>query len=73
MRTKEYKSTAKEAPFPRGVSKPAQRALAAAGYTHFDQLVRARESDLAALHGMDPKALTILKAALKERGESFKQ
>ncbi len=43
--------TAQEEPFPRGVPKPAQRALVAAGYARLDQLVNAREADLAALHG----------------------
>lgn len=59
-------------PFPPGVAKPAQRALASAGYTHLDQLTKARESDLATLHGMGPKALAILKAALAAKGKSFR-
>lgn len=58
--------------FPRGVPKPALRALAAAGYTHIDQLARVPEKHLATLHGMGPKALGVLKAALKERGKDFK-
>ena len=37
--------------FPLGVSKPALRALASAGYTHLDQLSTAREEHLAALQG----------------------
>lgn len=59
--------------WPRGVAKPAQRALASAGYTNVDQLASARESDLAALHGMGPKALDILREALKQRGKSFRR
>ncbi len=59
-------------PFPPGVAKPAVRALASAGYTRLDQLVNARERDLAALHGMGEKALGILRAALKEQGKSFR-
>lgn len=70
--TKEKKTTAKEEPFPHGVSKPAQRALASAGYTRLDQLTKARESDLAVLHGMGPKALNILKEALKQEGKGFR-
>ncbi len=54
-----------EAPFPRGIGQPATRALNNAGYSTLDQLVHARASDLAALHGMGPKALGILKAALQ--------
>ena len=57
--------------FPRGVAKPARRALIAAGYTSLDQLAKAREKEIAALHGMGPKALAILKAALEGKGESF--
>lgn len=59
-------------PFPPGVAKPAVRAFAAAGYTTLDQLTKARESDLATLHGMGPKALTILKAALQAKGKTFR-
>ncbi|MFZ0744368.1 MAG: hypothetical protein WAM85_08170 [Terracidiphilus sp.] len=62
-----------ERPFPPGVAKPAVRALAAAGYLRLDQLANAREADIAALHGMGEKALGILRAALKERGKSFRQ
>jgi len=69
---KEKNSIAKDEPFPRGVSKPAQRALASAGYTRLDQLTAARESDLAALHGMGPKALKILKETLQQQGKAFR-
>ncbi len=58
-------------PFPRGVAKPAVRALIAAGYTTLDQLSKAGEADIAGLHGMGPKALGILREALMERGKSF--
>ena len=61
-----------EPAFPKGVSNPALRALAAAGYIHLDQLTQAREKDLAALHGMGPKALEVLRAALKEKGKTFR-
>ena len=59
------------AAFPRGVSQPAIRALASAGYTQLDQLAGVREKDLASLHGMGPKALRILSEALKAQGKSF--
>lgn len=58
-------------PLPAGLSRPAQRALAAAGYTDLEQLTSARESDLRALHGMGPKALRQLRDALAELGWSF--
>jgi hypothetical protein len=57
--------------FPKGISQPALRALARAGYTHIDQLTAAREKDLLALHGMGPKAMGILKSALQARGKTF--
>ena len=57
--------------FPPTLSKPAQRALAGAGYSRLSQLTTVRESDLAGLHGMGPKALRQLREALAERGASF--
>jgi Helix-hairpin-helix domain len=57
--------------FPKGVAKPAIRALGAAGFTSLDQLANASEKRLAALHGMGPKALEILRRALEERGKSL--
>jgi hypothetical protein len=66
------KTTAAMEPWPEGIAKPAQRALASAGYSNLDQLTQAREADLAALHGMGAKALEILREALKRRGKSFK-
>jgi hypothetical protein len=59
-------------PWPKGVAKPAQRALVAAGYARVDQLANAREADLAMLHGMGPKALDILRDALRQSGKSFR-
>jgi len=56
---------------PAGLSKPALRALAAAGYDRLDQLTRARESELMALHGFGAKGLRILREALAARGKSF--
>jgi hypothetical protein len=65
------KADAGEKAFPRGVSQPALRALASAGYPHLDALAGAKEKDLAALHGMGPKALAILRAALQSSGKEF--
>lgn len=59
-------------PWPAGVAKPAQRALAAAGYTSVEQLAGVTEGELTRLHGMGPKALMALSQALSERGLSFK-
>jgi hypothetical protein len=59
------------AEFPSGVAQPALRALAGAGVTRLDQLTRKTEAELLALHGMGPKALGLLRAALAARGKSF--
>lgn len=57
--------------FPRGVSNPAKRALASAGYTALEQLAGVPAAELKRLHGMGPKALTAIQAALEERGHSL--
>ncbi|MEU2244431.1 DNA-binding protein [Streptomyces sp. NPDC018338] len=56
---------------PRGIGAPATRALVAAGYTRLSQLVGVPVAELAALHGVGPKALRVLGEALAERGESL--
>jgi uncharacterized protein YdhG (YjbR/CyaY superfamily) len=58
--------------FPK-IGAPATRALEAAGYTNLKQLTKVTEVELAQLHGMGPKALGILREALKAEGLSFKQ
>ena len=54
-----------------GLSKPAQRALAAAGYVRLEQLTTVSEAELLKLHGMGPKALGLLRSVLQARGLSF--
>ena len=56
---------------PDGMGKPAQRALAGAGYNHLEQLTKATEKEILALHGMGPKAVRLLREALAEKGWSF--
>jgi hypothetical protein len=56
---------------PSGLSKPAQRALAAAGYTSLEQLTQVSEADLGRLHGIGPKAIEQLRQALAADGLSF--
>jgi uncharacterized protein YdhG (YjbR/CyaY superfamily) len=58
--------------FPK-IGAPAVRALEAAGYTTLKQLTGVTEAEIAQLHGMGPKALGILREALKAEGLSFKQ
>lgn len=48
------------------IGAPAIRALHGAGYTALRELVGVPRADLAKLHGMGPKALGILQAALEE-------
>ena len=57
--------------FPPGVGGPVLRALANARIRSLRDLVRWRESDLAALHGVGPKGIRILGDALRERGLEF--
>jgi len=57
--------------FPAGLSQPALRALARAGYSSLDQLVKVREADLLALHGMGPKGVETLRAALAAKKLRF--
>lgn len=56
--------------FPK-IGAPATRALQGAGFTQLEQLNGVSEAELAKLHGMGPKALGILRQALKDRGLSF--
>ncbi|MEK9518453.1 DNA-binding protein [Streptomyces sp. NPDC087908] len=60
-----------ETEFPRAIGAPATRALAAAGYTRLDQLAGVPAAQLAALHGVGPKALRVLGEVLAERGRSL--
>ena len=53
------------------IGAPATRVLASAGYTSLRQLAGMPRSELEKLHGMGPKALGILAAALAEHGLSF--
>ena len=59
--------------FPREVAKPALRALFAAGLTTLDHLAQMSEAELAALHGMGPKAIALLRAALVSKGLEFRK
>ena len=56
---------------PKGIGAPATRALIAAGYTSIDQLAGVPAAELAALHGVGPKAIRIINEALAQRGSSL--
>lgn len=62
-----------QANLPAGLSKPALRALAGLGVQNTQQLSRYSAKELLALHGMGPKGVRIIEAALAERGWSLKQ
>lgn len=59
--------------FPKGIARPALRALLYAGIHRLDELTRITRQDLLALHGMGPKAVTILEAELHARGLDFRK
>ena len=61
-----------QAAFPRGMSGPALRALATAGIGSVEALLSWTEQDVAALHGMGPKGVAVLRAALQARGHDFR-
>jgi hypothetical protein len=50
------------------VGRPAQRALASAGYSSIEQLAGASRRELLALHGVGPRAVTLLDNELIKRG-----
>ncbi|HEV2532104.1 hypothetical protein [Phenylobacterium sp.] len=54
-----------------GLAAPAKRALAAAGVGSLAELSRRGEGEIAALHGMGPNALRILREKLAARGLGF--
>lgn len=56
---------------PAGIGAPATRVLLAVGYSRLDQLAKARVQDLLKLHGVGPKAIGIIREALKEKGMHF--
>jgi len=60
-----------ESDLPSGLAKPAQRALAGAGYVRLEQLTKVSAADVKKLHGMGPKALDQLRRALAAKGLSF--
>lgn len=58
---------------PGGLGKPAIRALAEAGITTLAGAARHSEQEVAALHGVGPKALGTLRTALQASGRTFRK
>jgi len=56
---------------PKGLAKPAHRALAGAGIHSLEELAARREADVAALHGMGPNGVKTLCEALAAKGLRF--
>lgn len=57
--------------FPRRMGRPANAALVARGVTTLAQVARMSEAELAAIHGVGPKAIRILRDELAERDLSL--
>jgi len=55
------------------IGAPARRALHAAGITRLTHVADRTEGDLAALHGVGPRAIGLLRQALEARGLSFRR
>jgi hypothetical protein len=53
---------------PAGLSKPATRALVAAGYRRLDDLAGVPAAELLKLHGFGPSGIRTLERALAEKG-----
>lgn len=60
-----------ESDLPTGLDKPAQRALASAGYARLEQHTEVSEAEVMKLHGVGPAALDHLRRALAARGQRF--
>lgn len=72
MATKPESTHPNAGAFPAGMSGPALRALANAGLRSIAQVATRTEAQLAALHGMGPKALQLLKAELAKQGRTLR-
>lgn len=55
------------------IGAPATRALTARGLTRLDQLTTITAAELAALHGVGPHALRVLRQAMDDAGLAFRQ
>lgn len=60
-----------ESDLPPELSKPAQWALAGAGYTRLEQLTKISQAEVLKLHGMGPNGVEQLRRALAAKGMSF--
>lgn len=63
--------TENQTPLP-NIGRPATRALEGIGVTTLEQAADHRAADLLALHGVGPRAIRILEAALAAEGRWFR-
>lgn len=56
---------------PKAIGQPAQRAFAGVGIENLRDFARFSEAELLALHGVGPRAIRIIRAALDEYGVNF--
>jgi hypothetical protein len=57
---------------PKAIGRPATQALISIGITSLDQVAELTEAELAAMHGVGPKAIRVLAEALHTSGRRFK-
>ena len=65
--------TAQDDGLPRTIGRPAMNALQHVGIDRLERVATLTEAELLRIHGVGPKAVRILRAALAERGWSFRQ
>jgi len=58
---------------PKGLAKPAIRALTQAGVFRLEQVAQLSEKELKGLHGIGPNAVELLRGALATEGLTFAQ
>ena len=58
----------KDSEFAGVVSRPAQRALEAAGFSTMEELTQVSDKQLLGLHGFGPKGIRMLNTELSKRG-----
>ncbi len=67
-----FRAVTPENMLPAGLSRPALRALAVAGIVGLEEAAAHSEAEVAALHGVGPKAIIQLRAALAASGRTFR-
>jgi len=68
-----YYKKRSQSDFPQKLGTPALRALLNANIQNLKQLSKWSAAELLELHGMGPKALGLLKAAMRKHGLSFRK